>query len=137
MNQRDESARSDRMSGIAPLVILLMEDDLGLAHSMGRVLELEGYRVLKAENGRIAYEIAEREERIDLLIADLVLPGLSGREAANLIVAHHPEVTVMFTTGFTSAAPELKELLESGLPVLRKPYTVPSLVEAVKSALQS
>ena len=123
------------MSGSEAPVILLMEDDTGLAHAMGRVLELEGYRVLKAVDGLVAREIVASEDRIDLLIADLILPGLSGREAANLIVAHNPDVKVLFTTGFTSADPELKELIGAGFQVLRKPYAAPNLIDAVQRAL--
>lgn len=113
------------MTPQASPVILLMEDDTGLARAMGRVLELEGYRVLKAEDGRIARELAASEERIDLLIADLILPGLSGREAANLILAHNPDVKVLFTTGFSSADPELKELVASDFRSCESPMLLP------------
>ncbi len=115
--------------------VLLLEDELGLARAMTRVLEREGYRVLHAADAQTARALVAEHDDIDLLVADLILPGLSGREAANHILAHRPEVRVLFTTGFSSADPELRELVAAGFPVLRKPYTVPNLLEAVSSAL--
>lgn len=117
--------------------LLLMEDDAGLARAMVRILELEGYRVLHAPDGHTARRLADGDDRIDLLIADLVLPGIGGREAANLIQAHHPEVKVLFTTGFSTSDPALKDLMAAGYPVLRKPYGAPELVEAVRGALDA
>ena len=117
-------------------IIVLLEDDAGQARAMGRVLELEGHRVLHARDAHSARRIFDEEPVIDLLIADLVLPGLSGREAANLIQAHHPGVKVLFTTGFPQSDPELKLLHSEGYPVLRKPYDAPGLVAAVDAALE-
>lgn len=117
-------------------VVLLLEDHEGLSLAMRRVLEMEGYRVRTVTNAQAAFAVFSEEPIIDILIADLVLPGLSGREAANRIVAHHPDVKVLFTTGFSSADPELKDLAEFGFPIIRKPYAVPDLIAAVRKALE-
>jgi DNA-binding response OmpR family regulator len=116
-------------------VILLMEDDPGLRRSLTRILELDGFEVLEAGDGQEARRVAGDADRVDLLVADLVLPGIGGREVANLLQAEHPEMRVLFTSGFVGSDPVLRELTGAGYQVLRKPYQVPDFREAIKAAL--
>jgi DNA-binding response OmpR family regulator len=123
-------------TGRAPrAVILLMEDDPGLRRSLMRILELDGFQVLEAGDGQEARRVAGDADRVDLLIADLVLPGIGGREVANLLQAEHPEMRVLFTSGFVGSDRVLRELTGAGYRVLRKPYQVPDFREAVRAAL--
>lgn len=118
-------------------VVLLVEDDSGLRRSLVRILELQGYAVLMAEDARAARELAEGAGRIDLLVTDLVLPGIGGREAANLLQARFPGLKVLFMSGFVARDPELRKLTEAGYPVLRKPFEVPEFLAAVADALSA
>jgi hypothetical protein len=116
-------------------VVLLVEDDPGLRRSLVRILELHGYSVLMAEDAHAARELAGRAGHVDLLVTDLVLPGIGGREAANLLQARFPGLAVLFMSGFVARDPELRKLTEAGYPVLRKPFEVPEFLEAVRRAL--
>lgn len=116
-------------------VVLLLDDDYGLRRSLARILEVEGYRVFEASDGGQARMIADQEDHIDLLVADLVLPGVGGREVAAVIQAHQPGMKVVFTSGFVASDPVLKELRAAGYTVVRKPYQVPDFLEAVRRTL--
>ena len=116
--------------------ILIVDDDDALLHSMRRMLERSGYVVLEAGNipeARATIDVATP----DLVIMDLVLPGMEGREGANLIAAHCPGVRVLFISGFTSQESIRMGHLGSGEAFLRKPFSVDELLGEVERLLDS
>ena len=114
--------------------ILIVDDDDALLHAMRRVLERAGYVVLEAGNVPEARAAIEGKKP-DLLVMDLVLPGMEGREGANLILAHCPDVRVIFMSGYTSLESMRMGHIGSGEEFLRKPFSIEELLGTVKRVL--
>jgi len=113
--------------------ILLVEDDPGVRLLARRALELAGHRVLEAESPNRALSMVESEERVDLLVTDVILPGMTGRALADRLRADRHDLRVVFTSGYAVA----QEVLERGTSFLWKPYTPQQLAETVREALDS
>jgi len=87
------------------------------------MLEALGYRMLLARDGLEAVHLFKTSrDRIDLVILDVVMPGLSGPDAFSQMSAIRPNLVVIFTTGYTSEAATLNSMVERGAPLLQKPY---------------
>ena len=117
--------------------ILLVDDEHGIRNLSQRILEEAGYRVLTAENGQDALNLAEGEyDSIDLLLTDVVMPRLGGVELTAELRHTRPSLRVLFITGYTGNA-----LAEHGITgtsnerCLRKPFTPSALLEEVESLL--
>jgi two-component system cell cycle sensor histidine kinase/response regulator CckA len=116
--------------------ILLVEDEDAVRGIIRRVLESQGYTVLDARNGNDALQICQRHQSpIHLLVADVVMPKMSGRELAQLIVGLRPAIKVLYLSGYTDDAVFRHGVLESGLMFLQKPFTPLILAEKVRNAL--
>jgi CheY-like chemotaxis protein len=118
-----------------PCILVVEDEDLVRDLAM-RVLSLHGYRVLCAENGRIAVDMfAEHGSEVDLVLLDLTMPGLNGAQVFAAIVAQKPDARVLITSGYSED--EGRELL--GHPAvtgfLAKPYRIDALVERVQSSI--
>ena len=93
-----------------------------------------GYRVSEAENGPAALKILRQRDGFDLLFTDVVMPGeLDGLVLARRIKEIYPDIAVLLTSGYAKAW----HTLEAGLPIVRKPYQLPTLGRAVREALDS
>jgi CheY-like chemotaxis protein len=118
--------------------ILLVEDDEALRKLILNSLSEAGYAVLEAANGMEALRITrERSGKIDLLLTDVVMPGMSGTQVADSIVALYPAVKVLYLSGYTDFATGHDEILREGRRLLQKPYTLPNLARAVREALDT
>ncbi|GIW84641.1 MAG: hybrid sensor histidine kinase/response regulator [Gemmataceae bacterium] len=113
---------------------ILLVDDEAMIRDIGRAaLTSAGYEVLLAEDGAEAVEVFQREhEHIDLVILDVMMPRLSGRDAFRQMTALVPDVRVLFSTGYSSE--ELTEL-DGAVGLLTKPYRPQELLAAVEAAL--
>jgi DNA-binding response OmpR family regulator len=116
--------------------ILIVDDDDALVHSMRRLLARAGYNVLEASAVSEARRLTEVGAP-DLLIMDLVLPGLQGREGANLILAQSPGLPVIFMSGYTSQESMRMGQIGSADEFLRKPFSTEELLGAVERVLAS
>jgi two-component system cell cycle sensor histidine kinase/response regulator CckA len=117
--------------------ILLVEDHDGLRETAREMLEALGYRVLVASDGGKALELfTAHAKQIDLVVMDVVMPVLSGPEAYLEMSALKPEVRVLFTTGYTPKAKALTSMLEKGAVILQKPYSLTSLSQMVRAAIE-
>jgi two-component system cell cycle sensor histidine kinase/response regulator CckA len=117
--------------------ILLAEDHEGLRETAREMLEALGYRVLVASDGGNALELfTANAKQIDLVVMDVVMPVLSGPEAYLEMAALKPGVRVVFTTGYTPKAKALTSMLEKGGVILQKPYSLTSLSQMVRGALE-
>jgi CheY-like chemotaxis protein len=116
--------------------ILLVEDDPRVRHLAQRVLELHGYEVVDAAGGAEALEVPSRAP-FDLLLTDVVLPGMSGRELFEALAARHPGLRVLFMSGYAADALAHHRVSELGAPFLEKPFAVAALVQAVRDALDA
>lgn len=116
----------------SPGTVLVLDDDVILRRSVVRILELEGYEVIAAEDAHEALVLSNGYAgSIDLLLCDLVLPGLGGREAANLLLARRPDMSVLYTSGYSGHATARANLLAGGEAFLPKPFELNEMVSAV------
>ena len=118
--------------------ILLLEDDEGLRSMVQETLELAGYEVLPAalpEEGR-ACALAH-PERIDLLLTDVVMPGMSGPDFAAELVALRPRIRVLYMSGYTNEGVARRGVGEAGARMLEKPFTPEALLSAVRATLDA
>jgi two-component system cell cycle sensor histidine kinase/response regulator CckA len=121
------------MMGARKTTVLVVDDDVDLRRSMVRVLESRDHRVIEAGNAHEARKaLNEAGGDVDVVIMDLVLPGLEGREAANLLLARNPDVRIIFTSGYTSQESIRMGALPEEHEFIRKPFELDELVEAVE-----
>jgi nitrogen-specific signal transduction histidine kinase len=116
--------------------VLIVEDEGILRKLCVQILEQLGYRVLQARNG--AEAIAEAQgygDRIDLLLTDVVMPGMNGRDLATQLVLHHPEMRVLFTSGYTENVIVHHGVLDDEVSFLGKPYSPSSLAKKIRKVL--
>jgi two-component system, cell cycle sensor histidine kinase and response regulator CckA len=116
--------------------VLLVEDEAGLKHLIRRTLTRYGYTVLESENVNDALDIAEHHEgRIDLLLSDVIMPGLNGPDLAQRIVRLRPEIRVLYVSGFTNSIALGAESLSARASLLQKPFTPQALAAKVRERL--
>ena len=118
--------------------VLFVDDDPHVAVASRRALERAGYVVLAASNGREAMEIAAGHEgALDLLVTDLVMPEMGGRELARRLTEVRPNVGVLFTSGYTAEAMNQQAILEPSDAFLGKPYSPDGLLKRVHEILRN
>jgi two-component system, cell cycle sensor histidine kinase and response regulator CckA len=115
--------------------VLVAEDEAAVRHLVCRVLRGKGYRVLEASDGEAALQVAGKAGTIDLLVTDLVMPGLGGAALAARLVAARPALRVVFITGYAPEAVERQGDLAVGSGLLEKPFTADQLARKVREAL--
>jgi DNA-binding response OmpR family regulator len=116
--------------------VLLVDDDPMVRRYTRRALEVAGFHVLEAGDSRQAIETIRAEEgRIDVLIADLVLPDMHGGKLARAIHKEFGSVPVIFVSGYDNRAIQHHGLIDQGASLLHKPYTRRSLLTMVEAAL--
>lgn len=129
-----ESSAQD--SSRCPRTVLLVEDEHSLRKLTRDTLIEIGHSVLEAGDAFQALEIAKRTNfAIDLLLTDVVMPGMSGRVLADKLSAARPEIKVLYMSGYTDGAVATHGVLESGISILRKPFTRSELTERVDEVL--
>jgi hypothetical protein len=115
--------------------VLLVEDEESVRQLVRETLETRGYRVLEAENGQTGLVLAGRhKEKIDLIITDVVMPGMSGHELVQQLLKLRPEVKVLYLSGYTEDAFAGEGIAESKA-FLQKPFTLQSLSRKVREVL--
>jgi CheY-like chemotaxis protein len=116
--------------------VLLVEDERAVRGIAHRILERAGYTVLAAEDGPGALELVrEYAGPIDLLLTDVVMPRLSGKELAERLTAERPELRVVYMTGYTDDAIVHHGVGAEGVAVVGKPFTPAALLQALAAAL--
>jgi CheY-like chemotaxis protein len=114
--------------------ILVVDDDPDVRWIIAQDLQEMGYIVTEADSGRAALEILERREPCDLMIVDLVMPGLSGLDTLRLACRSRPDLRVLFVSGYADLS-RFGDSLGS-YPLLKKPFNRENLAEAVHTATQ-
>jgi PAS domain S-box-containing protein len=117
-------------------VILLVEDEDALRNLVFDYLRRTGYAVLAARNAQEAMERC-RGTHINLLLTDVVLPGVSGPELAREVREMHPTAKVLFVSGYTDGAMAQHGLLEHGAKLLHKPFRMPELGRMIRDVLDA
>ncbi|MGB8523318.1 MAG: PAS domain-containing protein [Candidatus Acidiferrales bacterium] len=116
--------------------ILVAEDEPSLRKLTCNTLKEAGYKVLEAEDAPKAIEIVKHSDcRIDLLLTDVVMPGMSGRELAENLSLKCPRMKILYMSGYTDGAVATHGVLESGIVILRKPFSRAQLQRNVAEML--
>ncbi len=130
-------ASSDKVS-TGTETILLVEDSESLRAVAREYLERAGYTVVEAPDGNEAVRVAEQcKATIHLLLTDVVMPGMSGRDVAEHVKRHHTGIKVLYMSGYTDDAIVHHGVLEEGVALLAKPFAGESLVLKVRQILDS
>ena len=118
--------------------ILLVEDEASVRKVIKRMLKRSGYKVLEADKGSDAIRICQTiPEPIHLLVTDVIMPGMSGKELADHLTSVYPDMKVIFCSGYTDNAIVHHGVLDQGTNFLQKPFTNKSLIQKVRSVLNS
>lgn len=118
--------------------VLLVEDEESVRQLVRETLEARGYKVLEAQDGEFALRlVSEHTSEIHMLITDVVMPGMSGRELSARLCASHPHTKVLFLSGYTEDAIVHEGVLEPGTAFLQKPFTLQMLSRKVREVLGS
>ncbi len=118
--------------------ILLTEDDEGVRNYAKTALTNFGYHVYEAQNGTDALKLIKVENiHIDMLVTDLIMPGINGKELSLEIKKIFPKINTLYVSGYTNNYIIEQGILEKGVYFLHKPYTVTSLVKSVRKILDN
>jgi CheY-like chemotaxis protein len=139
--EKDEKARPEATSRAGTArkgteTILLVEDEAEVRRLAREMLTRQGYTVIEAGSGAEAIRIwRDRHRSIDMLLTDVVMPKMSGRELADKLRELRPGLKVMYMSGYTDDVMQRHGILESGTTFLAKPFTSELLSRKVRSVL--
>jgi CheY-like chemotaxis protein len=115
---------------------LLVEDEDLVRRLSRQILEESGYTVIEARNGLNALEISEKEDsKFDLLITDVVMPQMGGRELAEKLRSKLPDIKILFTSGYTDDAVVRHGVIEADTNFIQKPFSPENLAEKIREIL--
>jgi two-component system cell cycle sensor histidine kinase/response regulator CckA len=119
--------------------ILIIEDEDAVRRMTSKTLRDFGYTVIEAGDGMEAFAVLDTDEvqSIDLVIADVVMPKMSGREIANRLLEKYPGMKVLYISGYTDDVIIHHGVLYKGLPFLQKPFTSNTLMKKIREVLDS
>ncbi|TVT86107.1 PAS domain-containing protein [Pseudomonas sp. H3(2019)] len=116
--------------------VVLVEDDPAVRMLVLNVLNELGYITHEAEDAKNALPLLESDLRIDLLVTDVGLPGMNGRQLAEIARQHRPGLNVLFMTGYAEKAAERQGFLDEGMDLLAKPFTLEQLAGKIRHMIR-
>ena len=117
--------------------VLLVEDDEAVRRTLAAMLDALGFAVLVAAEWREALSLAERKDlTIDVLLTDVVMPELSGKELCERVRVLRPRLPALYMSGYTADAVAHHGILEDGVQFIQKPFTMDDLARAIRTALR-
>jgi CheY-like chemotaxis protein len=118
--------------------VLVLDDEPEVRKLVSAMLASNGYTVLAADSGEHAIKIFKKTKRpVDLLLLDVVSPGLAGPMVAERIAELQPGLRVLFMSGYEDTSVVRQYVLEKGFALLKKPFTAEQLVKRVREVLES
>jgi DNA-binding NtrC family response regulator len=117
--------------------ILVVDDEPEVRKLVTAMLARHGYRVLSADSGENALRLFKNNTDTDLLLTDVVAPGMSGPMIADQIAALKPDIRVLFMSGYDSTQVVQRYVVEKGYSLLVKPFTMEQLEHRVRDVLES
>jgi CheY-like chemotaxis protein len=130
------NTKTEEIEGLMKQTILLVEDEEMVRELMCEVLELEGYEVLSCANPQEGIDVSlQHSGQIDLLLTDVVMPGMNGREMANRILQTLPELRVVFMSGYTEHVLLHEGQADPHFEYLQKPFTLQTLTKKLSHVM--
>jgi len=117
--------------------VLVVEDDSSVRLLIAEVLRELGYSCLEATDGQAALPLLSSNIRMDLMVTDVGLPGLNGRQLAEIAREHRPGLRVLFVTGYAEHATERGRFLGLGMDMITKPFTLDGLAIKIREMIAS
>jgi two-component system cell cycle sensor histidine kinase/response regulator CckA len=117
-------------------VVLVVDDEADILKLVLSILPDRGYEVMPASSAESAMELFE-SRRPDLVLADVVMPGTSGPMLVDRLLARDPELRILFMSGYDDRQVVQKYVVEKGFRLIPKPFTIKSLLSAIKDVLSS
>jgi two-component system cell cycle sensor histidine kinase/response regulator CckA len=131
-------AMKDAKSTRGSETVLVVEDEEGVRSLVCNTLAGQGYKVLESDGPMGAASTMQRHAKpIHMLLTDVVMPQMSGKELADRMSVHHPEARVLFMSGYTDDAVVRHGILEANTFFLQKPFTLNALVQKVREVLDA
>jgi CheY-like chemotaxis protein len=118
-------------------VVLVVEDETAVRSLVVDVLEDLGYRALEAHDGPSGLKLLQSDLRIDLLVSDVGLPGLNGRQLADFARQRRPDLKVLFMTGYAENATFANGFLEPGMQMITKPFAIEALATRIRDMIEA
>jgi PAS domain S-box-containing protein len=118
-------------------VVLVVEDETAVRALVVDVLEELGYRAMEAVDGPSGLKLLQSSLRIDLLITDIGLPGLNGRQLADAARERRPDLKVLFMTGYAENATIANGFLEPGMEMVTKPFAIDALATRIRAIIEA
>jgi two-component system cell cycle sensor histidine kinase/response regulator CckA len=119
-----------------PAVVLVVEDEASVLRLVRRVLEADGLIVLSAQDAEEALLLTSQHAgTIDMLLTDVVMPGLNGLELAKRVMAERPQLRLLFMSGYADHAVVQRDIVDAGRPFLQKPFAPDRLLARVREVL--
>jgi CheY-like chemotaxis protein len=117
--------------------ILAVEDEIEVRKLVAQILKGQGYTVIEASDGEEAIKVAQKNSgnKIHLLLTDVVMPGMSGRQLAVTLGLQHPNMKILYMSGYTDNAIVHHGVLEEGVNYIQKPFTLDALARKVREVL--
>nr|WP_302474557.1 PAS domain S-box protein [Roseococcus sp. MDT2-1-1] len=117
-------------------VVVVVEDETAVRDLVTDVLQELGYRVVEAMDGPSGLKLLQSDLRVDLLLTDVGLPGLNGRQLADHARQHRPGLKVLFMTGYAENATIANGFLEPGMQMITKPFAIDALATRVRDMIE-
>ncbi|MDB6143885.1 MAG: hypothetical protein JWP80_2929 [Pseudomonas sp.] len=117
--------------------VLVVEDEVAVRMLVTDVLRELGYTTLEASDSRTALPLLQSSQRIDLLVSDVGLPGLNGRQLAEIARQYRPDLRVLFMTGYARTAEVRADFLDPGMDMLIKPFSIDELALKVRKMIEA
>ena len=115
--------------------VLVVEDEEAVRNLVNRILTRSGYRVLQAASGQEAIELLEKEGPIELLLTDVIMPDMSGKELAQRLPAGSEGFKTLYMSGYTDEIVAREGILEAGVAFIQKPFNAGDLAKRVRQVL--
>jgi PAS domain S-box-containing protein len=115
--------------------VVVVEDDPAVRMLVLNLLRELGYQAFEAEDAKTALPLLESDLRVDLLVTDVGLPGMNGRQLAEIARQHHPGLKILFMTGYAQKAAERQGFLEDGMDMVAKPFAIELLANKIRTMI--
>ncbi|MBW2466698.1 MAG: response regulator [Deltaproteobacteria bacterium] len=118
-----------------PASILIVDDEPSILKMLEGEISYHGYKTIAAPHAKAACQLAEKQPKIDLLITDIIMPGMNGIDLAREITSLHPDIRIVFMSGHYNPSVFEKSLPEKNYDFMVKPFGLDTLMNTIRNAL--